>query len=131
MINRYDIVKFVDDEVKLDIKVSPLENTVWLTKEQMALLFNRDRSVISRHINNIYHEGELDKKSTCAKNAHVVLNRERLYETELYNLDAVISIGYRVKSKRGVLFRQWASAVLKEYLLRGASLMEISDEVTI
>ena len=111
MDKQYEIIKFKNDSVEVDVKVSPLENTVWLTKEQMAILFDRDRSVISKHINNIYNEGELDKKSTCSKNAHIVLNRERIYEIELYNLDIVISVGYRVKSKRGVLFRQWANSV--------------------
>ena len=116
---QYEIIKFKNELVELDVKVSPLEDTIWLTKGQMATLFDRDRSVISKHINNIYKEGELEEKSTCAKNAHVVTNRERLYETELFNLDVVISVGYRVKSKRGVVFRQWASKVLKEYLLKG------------
>ena len=72
--NEYEIIKFKNDDIELSVNVSPLEDTVWLTKEQMALLFDRDRSVISRHINNIYNEGELDKKSTCAKNAHIVTN---------------------------------------------------------
>ena len=84
----------------------------------MAILFNRDRSVISRHISNIYNEGELDKKSTCAKNAHMVSNRDRLYETELYNLDIIISVGYRVKSKNGTLFRIWANKILKKCLMK-------------
>ncbi len=116
----------------------------------MALLFDRDRSVISRHIkniydecelekstsvhflhiSNIYNEGELDKKSTCAKNAHMVSNRDRLYETELYNLDIIISVGYRVKSKNGTLFRIWANKILKEYLLKGYIINENRTLVT-
>ena len=79
--NKYEIIKFTNASVEVDVKVSPLENTVWLTKKQMAILFDRDRSVISKHINNIYNEGELDKKSTCAKNAHVVVNRERFHNS--------------------------------------------------
>ena len=97
--NQYELVKFKNQSVELDVEVSPSEDTVWLTKEQMAMLFDRDRSVISRHINKIYEENELDKESTCAKNAHVPITRKRSYETELFNLDVIISVGYRVKSK--------------------------------
>ena len=86
--------------------MSPNQDTVWLTKEQIALLFDRDRSVISRHINTIYKEGELDRACTCAKNAYIPQTRNRLYETELYNSDVIISIGYRVKSKRAIEFRK-------------------------
>ena len=117
--DNYKLVKFKNQSLELDVEVDPNEDTVWLSKEQMALLFDRDRTVISRHINKIYDEGELDKKSTCAKNAHVPLTRNRLYETDLYNLDVIISVGYRVKSKNGVTFRKWATSVLKEYLLKG------------
>lgn len=115
----YELIKFRDNEFELDVNVSPEEDTVWLTKDEIALLFDRDRTVISKHINNIYKEGELDEKSTRAKNAHVPLSRNRSYETNLYNLDVVISVGYRVKSKRGVIFRKWANNVLKQYLLKG------------
>ena len=115
----YEVIKFENDNVELEVNISPEEETVWLTKDQMATLFDRDRTVISRHINNIYKENELDRKSTCAKNAHIPSTRNRLYETELYNLDVIISVGYRVKSQRGVIFRKWANSVLKEYLLKG------------
>ena len=84
--NNYEVIDFKNGNIELSVNVSPNEDTVWLTKEQMAILFGRDRSVISRHINNIYKENELEKEGTCAKNAHMVDNRERLYETELYNL---------------------------------------------
>lgn len=117
--NTYNLVKFKNDSIELDVEVSPNEETVWLTKEQMALLFKRDRTVISRHINNIYKEGELEKESTCAKNAHVPRSRKRLYESDLYNLDVIISVGYRIKSKNGIVFRKWATMVLKDYLLKG------------
>ena len=117
--NNFELVKFKNQALELDVEVSPNEDTVWLSKEQMALLFDRNRSVISRHINNIYEEEELDKESTCAKNAHVSSVRNRLYETDLYNLDVIISVGYRVKSKNGIIFRKWAINVLKEYLLKG------------
>ena len=116
---KYEIVKFNDEGIELDVNVDTSEETIWLTKEQMAKLFNRDRSVISKHISNIYKEGELDENSTCAKNAHMGTLGVQEYNVLLYNLDVIISVGYRVKSKRGIIFRKWASSVLKEYLLKG------------
>ena len=113
----YEVIKFENDNVELEVNVSPEEDTVWLSKEQMSLLFDRNRSVISRHIKNIYEEGELSKESSCAKNAHEI--NGQIHYTELFNLDVVISVGYRVKSQRGVAFRKWANSVLKEYLLKG------------
>lgn len=119
--NNYEIIKFIDNELELDVEVSPNEDTVWLTKEQMSLLFDRDRTVISKHINNIYKEGELDEQSTCAKNAQVQLEGKRtiVRTHKFYNLDVIISVGYRVKSNRGIVFRKWANNVLKQYLLKG------------
>jgi hypothetical protein len=95
--------------------------TVWLNLNQMAMLFDRDKSVISRHIRNIYSEGELKKEATVAKNATVQMEsgRQVMRQIEYYNLDVIISVGYRVKSLRGTQFRQWATGVLKEYLLKG------------
>ena len=116
---KYEVIKFKDNEFEMDVNVSPNEDTVWLTIEQIALLFERDRTVVSRHINNIYKEGELKIESTCAKNAHIPSTRNRYYESDIYNLDVIISVGYRVKSKRGILFRKWANSVLKKYLLNG------------
>ena len=118
----YELIKFENDNVELEVSVSPEEDTVWLSKEQMSLLFDRNRSVISRHIKSIYEEGELNKESSCAKNAHEV--NGQIHYTDLYNLDVVISVGYRVKSKNGILFRKWATSVLKEYLLKGYALNE-------
>ena len=118
----YELIKFENDNVVLEVSVSPEEDTVWLSKEQMSLLFDRNRSVISRHIKSIYEEGELNKESSCAKNAHEV--NGQIHYTDFYNLDVVISVGYRVKSKNGVLFRKWATSVLKEYLLKGYALNE-------
>ena len=115
---KYELVKFVNGELEMDVSVSPNEDTVWLTKEQMALLFERDRSVISRHINNIYQEGELDKK-TSVQFLHISSYNPKNRPPELYNLDVIISVGYRVKSKNGLLFRKWANSILKEYLLKG------------
>ena len=111
-----------DGRISIDVK---LENeTVWLTIEQMAMLFERDRSVISRHIKNIFLEGELDEKVVCAKNAHTtphgaIKGKTQTVKIELFNLDVIISVGYRVKSKRGTQFRIWANSILKDYLIKG------------
>lgn len=124
MNKKYEVVKFEQDNLILDVNVSPNEDTVWLSKEDMSTLFDRDRSVITKHINNIYKEGELDRESTCAKNAHVHLEGSRTITRiiEFYNLDVIISVGYRVRSRNGVIFRRWANSVLKEYLLKGYAL---------
>ena len=105
-----------NETVRLDVR---LENeTVWLTQEQMSLLFGRDQSVIARHVGNIFKEGELDRNSVYAKNAYTASDG-KTYQVAFYNLDVVISVGYRVKSVQGTRFRQWATGVLKEYLIRG------------
>ena len=108
-----------DREVVLTVEVDG--NTVWLNKEQMGLLFGRDRTVISRHISNLYREGELEREGTCAKFAQVQMEgrREVARQEERYNLDVVISVGYRVKSQRGVEFRRWATDVLRRYIIDG------------
>ena len=106
-----------NEQVQLEVQLK--DETVWLNVNQIALLFDRDRTVISRHIRNIYKEGELDENITCAKFAHMGMDADQVYETTYYNLDVIISVGYRVKSKRGVEFRQWANKILKDYLLKG------------
>lgn len=117
MNNSIEIYRSQDGSVQLNVK---LENeTVWLTQSQMAELFGRDRTVIARHINNCYKEGELDKNITCAKFAHMGKDQDQMYETAMYNLDVIISVGYRVKSVQGTRFRQWANSVLKQYLIKG------------
>lgn len=99
MNNQIEIYRSQDGSVQLNVK---LENeTVWLTQSQMAELFGRDRTVITRHINNCYKEGELDKNITCAKFAHMGKDQDQTYETTMYNLDVIISVGYRVKSIQG------------------------------
>ncbi|RDU57924.1 virulence RhuM family protein [Helicobacter sp. MIT 99-5507] len=96
-----------------------LENeTLWLTQRQIAELFDKDRSVITKHIKNIFEEGELVENLVCAKFAHTASDGKN-YETLYYNLDMIISVGYRVNSKRATQFRQWASRILKEYLIKG------------
>ena len=113
-----EIVMYQPDEtIRLEVRMG--EETVWLTQQQMADLFNKDRTVIGRHIRNIYKEEELEKDITCAKFAHMGKEGDQPYEYTAYNLDVIISVGYRVKSKRGTRFRQWANKVLKEYLLKG------------
>ena len=115
--NKIVIYQTEDGQTQIDVH---LENeTVWLTQAQMCLLFQRDRTVITRHISNIYKEGELPREGTCAKNAHMGNDGTQLYETNRYNLDVIISVGYRVKSKRGTAFRIWANKILKDYLIKG------------
>ena len=117
----YELIKFENGGLELEVNVSPEEETVWLTKDQISLLFDRDRTVISRHISNIFKECELEEKRVCAKNARTGPDGKN-YHVDYYNLDVIISVGYRVKSKNGVLFRKWANKVLKEYLLKGYAL---------
>ena len=115
--NQIIIYQTADNQTQIDVR---LENeTVWLTQAQMAELFQKDRTVISRHIRNVFNEGELEEQSTCAKFAHMGNDGLQQYETLMYNLDVIISVGYRVKSQRGTAFRIWATKVLKEYMLRG------------
>lgn len=111
-----EIVLFEDEELKLEVNMK--DDTVWLSLNQMVKLFDRDKSVISRHIKNIFEEGELDEKAVVAKNATTARDGKK-YQVEYYDLDVIISVGYRVKSKRGIAFRRWANKVLKDYLLNG------------
>ena len=116
------IIKFQDGDFVLDVNVSPEEETVWLTKDEIAFLFCRDRTVISRHISNIFRENELDKNISCAKNARQVAGQ--IHHTTFYNLDVIISVGYRVKSQRGITFRKWATNVLRQYVIKGYAIAE-------
>ena len=103
-----EIVMYQPDEtIRLEVRMG--EETVWLTQQQMATLFQRDQSVIARHIRNIYKEEELDQEGTYAKFAYMGHDGLQKYEVIHYNLDVIISVGYRVKSKRGTQFRQWAN----------------------
>ena len=125
--NRGEIIIYraEDNTVQLDVRME--QETVWLSLTQMAQLFDRDKSVISRHIRDIFKEHELTKEATVAKNATVQIegNREIVRQIEYYNLDVIISVGYRVKSQRGVQFRQWATKRLNEYIVKGFT---IDDE---
>ena len=122
--NKIIIYQTEDGQTQIDVR---LENeTVWLTQAQMAELFETDRTSIVRHINNIYKVEELDRESTCAKNAQVQIEGKRTVKRNIpyFNLDMIISVGYRVNSKRGVKFRQWANKVLKQYLIKGYAVNE-------
>ena len=103
-------------------------DTVWISQAQMAELFQKDRTVIGRHINNIYKEHELERETTCANFAHMGKDADQTYQTVLYNLDVIISVGYRVKSQRGTQFRIWANKVLKEYLVKGYAINKTLTE---
>ncbi len=120
--NSVVIYQTSDGETSIDVKFQ--DETVWLSQAQMAELFQKDRTVIGRHINNIFKEGELERETTCANFAHVGNDGDQQYITTLYNLDVIISVGYRVKSKRGTQFRIWANKILKQYLLQGYAVNE-------
>jgi len=111
-------------ENQIEVMVQFENDTVWLNRQQLAVLFDRDIKTVGKHLNNIFKEGELDKTSTVAKFATVQKEGGRLIqrEIEFYNLDVIISVGYRVNSKQGIIFRKWATARLKEYLINGYSI---------
>ena len=113
------IIIYTTEDGTTNLQVKMENETVWLNTNQMAELFGRDRTVITKHINNCFREGELDRNITCAKFAHMGKDGDQIYETTMYNLDVIISVGYRVKSINGTRFRQWANKVLKEYLVKG------------
>lgn len=124
MNNNSELIIYTTDDGLTKVDVTFDNETVWLSLDQMASLFQRDKSTISRHVKNVFEEGELDKNSTVANFATVQIEGNRQVERmiEFYNLDVIISVGYRVKSQRGVQFRIWASSVLKEYLKKGFAL---------
>lgn len=108
-----------EGQIKLDVHLS--DETLWLSLNQIAHLFERDKSVVSRHLKNVFEENELDRNSVVAFFA-TTASDGKTYQVEYYNLDAILSVGYRVNSKQGTLFRKWASSVLKEHLVKGYSL---------
>ncbi len=120
--NQLIIYKTEDGKIKIETHFK--DETVWLTQEQIGELFQRDRSVISRHIKNIFYEGELEEDMACANFTHTtphgaIKGKSQTKSVKYYNLDVIISVGYRVKSHRGVHFRKWATALIKEYLIKG------------
>ena len=120
--NEIVIYESNDGLVRVDVTLDG--DTVWLSLDQLAQLFGRDKSTISRHIKNIYAEGELDQEATVAKNATVQTEGDRRVRREIafYNLDMILSVGYRVNSRQATAFRQWATGILKEYLVKGFAL---------
>ena len=113
-----EIVMYQPDEtIRLEVRVE--DETVWLNQAQMAELFGTKRPAITKHLNNIYKCEELLEESTCSILEHMGNDGKQLYTTKYYNLDAIISVGFRVNTKRGIEFRQWANRVLKDYLLKG------------
>ena len=113
-----NIVIFQDKDIKLEVPISLEKDTVWLTANQMAELFDKDEKNIRKHINNIFEDEELDYENNTQKMRVVGVKQK----VPFYTLDVIISVGYRVKSKRGILFRRWANSVLKEYLIKGYAL---------
>lgn len=113
-----EIILYQDENSNVPVEVRYLNDTFWLTQEEIASLFAVDRSVISKHLKNIYESEELVEESTCAFFAHVGSNGQT-YRTKIYDLDAIIAVGYRVNSKQATRFRQWATATLKEYIIKG------------
>lgn len=116
-----------DEAVKLEVRLE--DETVWLTQEQIADLFGTKRPAITKHLNNIYKSGELDIDSTCSILEHMGNDGKQRYTTKYYNLDAILSIGYRVNSKNATLFRKWVNSVLKDYLLKGYSINKRLSEL--
>ena len=112
---KYEIVKFVDNGFELEVNVSPSEDTVWLSQQQMSELFDVDRTRVTRHINAAILDGEITEASNVRK-THFTGSFK---PAKLYDLEAIVAVGYRVKSQRGVVFRRWATSVLKQYMLRG------------
>lgn len=120
--NEIIIYQSEDGQTQVDVRME--NETVWLTQAQMAELFQKDRTAIGRHIANVFKEGELNPEEVCAKFAHTtrhgaIEGKVQVQEVIIYNLDVIISVGYRVKSQRGVQFRKWANKILKDYLLKG------------
>lgn len=117
--SEFIIFKTEDEKISVDVRME--SETVWLTQDQMAILFDKRRSTVAEHILNVFKEGELEEKSTCRKIRQVRMEGNRTVEREIdhYNLDVIISVGYRVKSLRGTQFRQWATKRLNEYIRKG------------
>lgn len=129
-----DIVIFKNGELELQVNVSPDLETVWLNRDQMSDLFDRDIKTIGKHISNIFKEGELDKEVVVAKFATAtkhgaIKGKTQTKNVEFYNLDVIISVGYRVKSQRGIAFRKWATSILKDYMIKGYAVNEKRLEI--
>lgn len=121
--NKQDVVIYKDARGNFELKADSKHETVWATQPQIAELFNTQRPAITKHLRNIFKEGELVEKTVCSKMEHTALDG-KTYLTSYYNLDAIVAVGYRVNSKRATLFRQWATKTLREYLVKGYVLNE-------
>ena len=113
-----DIVIFRNGELELEVSVSEDRETVWLTQKQIAELFGKDRRTITRHIQNIYKDNELEQDSVCSFFEHTGSDGKN-YKVQFYNLDMILAVGYRVKSPNGIVFRKWATSILKDYMIKG------------
>ena len=120
--NEKDIIFYNDEEGNIKIEVLLQDEDVWLNTEALAILFNVKRPAITKHINNIYNDGELSENSTCSKMEHMGNNGKQSYNTKYYNLDMIISIGFRVNSKKAIKFRTWANKIIKDYMIQGFAL---------
>ena len=118
MENNSELLIYTTEDGLTKVDVTFDNDTVWLSLDQMANLFQRDKSTISRHIKNVFEEGELERNSVVANSATTAADGKK-YQVDYYNLDVIISVGYRVKSQRGVQFRIWASKIIKEYMKKG------------
>ena len=121
MKNKDQIIIYKTEDGYFEVDVTLTGDTVWLSQKQMTKLFGTERSVITKHINNIFKQKELNKRQVCAKFAHTAEDG-KTYQTVFYNLDVIIAVGYRVNAKRGTQFRIWATKTLKEHLLQGYSI---------
>ena len=119
--DKYELIKFRDGNFSLDVKVSPNEDTVWLTQKQMSILYDISVDNVSLHIKNVFKDLELD--NSVVEESSVTASDGKKYKTKIYNLDMVLAVGYRVKSKNAILFRKWANK-LKQYLLKGHAINE-------
>ena len=113
-----DIVIFKNGELELKVSVSEDRETVWLTQKQIAELFGKDRRTITRHIQNIYKDNELEQDSVCSFFEHTGSDGKN-YKVQFYNLDMILAVGYRVKSPNGIVFHKWATSILKDYMIKG------------
>ena len=113
-----DLIIYKNKEGNIIVDAIFKDETLWLTQKSMAKVFGIDRTVITKHLKNIFNDGELNKNAVCAKFAHTAEDG-KTYQTEFFNLDAIISVGYRINSKKATQFRIWATKVLKEYMTKG------------
>jgi predicted XRE-type DNA-binding protein len=129
MINNKNVIILYRPDNSIQLEVRMENDTVWLTQAQIAKLFGIQRPAITKHLRNIYNSGELDEKITCSKMELRGNDFTQRYQTKFYNLDAILSVGYRVNSINATLFRQWANSILKEYLLRGYAVNQRLEQI--